>query len=402
MKIGIVTTWWNGAGASEVSLAFSKILLSQGNDVHVYARNESAVGTTLPLEFEHPAFSITNGAPSNSPLIKSLNVRHFISFVKDRKLDVLIFNEQVDLTPVIESKKLGIRCIAYVDYYREDTVRTFEIYDALICNTKRHFEVFKWHKNVWFFPWGVDPSIYENILPTSTDNEFPFFHSCSYDPKRKGTDILLQSLEESDNLYCTIHAYPPLSNTLPQYKYLTELLKHKGRLREINRLVRQPGLYSLGRIYVYPSRLEGIGLSILEAAATGLHLVVPDIEPFSEFASPLGSTLVPIKTFRTRSDAYYWPIAEVSSASLSTAMETALKRIDLDPNHHQGIKDHIFENRNIFETHKELSNNILMLAFTNLREDILDYANNSSTQKVPVTYSGIPKKLFFKLRRHFR
>lgn len=402
MKIGIVTSWWNGAGAGEVSLAFSKVLLSNENSVYIYARNEFALGKTLPIPFEHPDFSVTPGVVSNSPLIKSINVRHFLNFISRNKIEVVIFNEQVDLTPVIELKKLGIRCIAYVDYYKEDTVSSFKIYDALICNTRRHFDVFKWHPNAWFLPWGIDPSLYKNTLAQASNNEFPFFHSCSYDPKRKGTDILLQSLADSDELRCTIHAFPALTETLPEYKSVITHLKLQGRLQEINELIRQPGLYSLGRVYVYPSRLEGIGLSILEAAASGLHLVIPDVEPFSEFALPFASTLIPIDTFRARNDAYYWPIAEVSSSSLVVAMNQALSSIQKDPDLHTRIQEYIFSTRNIFITHRTLSTLIEKLPFAPLQKEILDLAMNVSSQKVPVLYSGTLKKLIFRIRQVMR
>lgn len=402
MKIGIVTSWWNGAGAGEVSLAFSKVLLSSENSVFIYARNEFALGKTLPIPFEHPDFSVTPGVASNSPLIKSINIRHFLNFISRNKIEVVIFNEQVDVTPVIELKKLGIRCIAYVDYYKEDTVSSFKIYDALICNTRRHFDVFKWHPNAWFLPWGIDPSLYKNTIAKASNNEFPFFHSCSYDPRRKGTDILLESLAESDQLRCTIHAFPALSETLPEYEGVINDLKVQGRLQEINQLIRQPGLYSMGRIYVYPSRLEGIGLSILEAAASGLHLVVPDIEPFSEFALPFASTLVPIDTLRARSDAYYWPIAEVSSSSLVMAMNQALSSVQKDSSIHKRIQDSIFSTRNIYLTHSMLSSLIEELPFTPLQKKLLDSAMKISSQTIPVIYSGTLKKLIFQISQVVR
>lgn len=402
MKIGIVTSWLNGTGAGEVSLNFSKVLLSAGNSVHVYSRNEITPGKTLPIPFEHPNFSVTPAASSNSPLVKSLNIRDFLKFIARNEIDSVIFNEQVDLTPVIELKKLGIRCIAYVDYYREDTVNSFRIYDALICNTLRHFNVFKWHPNAWLLPWGIDPSLYKNTVAKSSNNEFPFFHSCSYSPRRKGTDILLESLAESDQFRCTIHAFPSLSETLPEYKDVIKKLKLQGRLQEINQLIRQPGLYSMGRIYVYPSRLEGIGLSILEAAASGLHLIVPDIEPFTEFALPFASTLVPIDSFRSRSDAYYWPIAEVSSSSLVVAMNQALSSIQKDPELHTRIQESIFSTRNIFSTHSKLSMLIEKLPFAPLQKEILDLAMNVSSQKVPVLYAGFLKKLIFRIRHATR
>ena len=400
MRIAIVTTWWSGAGAGEVSLAFAKVLLQSGHDIYIYARHESSfAGDSGSISLSESNIKIWKGKRSNSPLIKSVHLRDFIQFLNSNLIDLVIFNEQVDLTPVIAAKKAGIRCVAYVDYYREDTVKSFGIYDALICNTKRHFEVFSWHKNAWFLPWGIDPSIYESVKIQEIANEFPFFHSCSYDPKRKGTDILLRSLEKFRDLYCTIHAYPSLSQTLPEEQRLIEMLKDQGRLKEINRLVRQPGLYSMGRIYVYPSRLEGIGLSILEAQATGLHLVAPNVEPFSDLAVPFGSTLVSPKTYRTRADAYYWPLAEIDSEDLGSAMNQALNQISSNPRHSEEIRNYVFNERNIFITHEFLAQRLESLLFQSLDNSELGMLLNVSSQKIPVSYHGWLKKIVFSLRQ---
>jgi glycosyltransferase involved in cell wall biosynthesis len=399
MKIAIVTTWWSGAGAGEVSLAFAKVLLKSGHDIYIYARHESSfTGDPHSISPSESNIKIWHGKKSNSPLIKSVHSKDFVHFLKSNLIDLVIFNEQVDLTPVIAAKRAGIRCVAYVDYYREDTVNSFEIYDALICNTKRHFDVFRWHENAWFLPWGVDPSIYEGIEIQESADEFPFFHSCSYDPKRKGTDILLRSLEKFKDLRCTIHAYPSLSQTLPEERNLIEKLKNEGRLREINRLVRQPGLYSMGRIYVYPSRLEGIGLSILEAQATGLHLVAPNVDPFSDLAVPFGSTLVSPKTCRTRADAYYWPIAEVDSEDLGFAMNQALEHIRSNPSHSEDIRNYVFSKRNIYLTHESLAKRLDSLGFKSIKSSDIKSLMNVSTQKIPVTYNGRFKKFFLQLR----
>lgn len=400
MNIAIITTWWTGAGAGEVSLAFARVLIREGHNIYIYARHEEgqseANSTFVPPDSK---IQVWEGKKSDSPLIKSLHLKDFKHFISENEIDVIIFNEQVDLSPVVLAKELGILCIAYVDYYREDTVKSFEIYDALICNTRRHFSVFSWHPNSWFLPWGVDSSLYSNIQLDKTATAFPFFHSCSYDPVRKGTDILLDAMIKFPEFRCTIHASPSLETTLSSHKRIIKILKEEGRIKEINRLVRQPGLYSLGSIYVYPSRLEGIGLSILEAQANGLHLIAPDTEPFSEFAIPFGSTLVPPKLYRARSDAYYWPIAEVDAEALGNAMGKALKQVTLNPNQHVEIKKYIFRERDIFFTHRSLGSLIENLTFRSVKKSDLKQILDVSSQKVPILYRGRFKHAIFKLRK---
>ena len=44
-----------------------------------------------------------------------------------------------------------------------------------------------------------------------------------------------------------------------------------------------PGLYHLGDVYVYPSRLDGVGLTVGEALACGLPVITTENGPMDEF-----------------------------------------------------------------------------------------------------------------------
>ena len=82
-----------------------------------------------------------------------------------------------------------------------------------------------------------------------------------------------------------------------------------------------PGLYHLGDVYVYPSRLEGIGLTQAEALACGLPLIVPDNPPMNEFITPESGLTVPIDKLWARADGYYWPQCLVNLDALTEAMQ---------------------------------------------------------------------------------
>ncbi len=73
----------------------------------------------------------------------------------------------------------------------------------------------------------------------------------------------------------------------------------------------------MGDVYVYPTRLEGIGLTIAEAMAAGLPVIIPDEQPMNEFVYDDYPLLVGIESEGTRDDGYFWPEIEVSTTSLA-------------------------------------------------------------------------------------
>lgn len=110
---------------------------------------------------------------------------------------------------------------------------------------------------------------------------------------------------------------------LPHLTVEINQLIERGVLEVVTETVTRPGLYHLGDVYLYPSRLEGIGLTIAEALSCGLPVVVPDNGPMNEFAEE-HSKLVAIDQFISRSDGYYWPECIPNIDSLRSAMESYL------------------------------------------------------------------------------
>jgi 1,2-diacylglycerol 3-alpha-glucosyltransferase len=105
-------------------------------------------------------------------------------------------------------------------------------------------------------------------------------------------------------------------------------LHHEGKLRIIEATVPAPGCYHLGDVYVYPSRLDGIGLTIAEALSCGLPVIVPDTPPMNEFVGETNGQKVAIGKLYSRSDGYYWPQCEVDLFSLIQKMQWYIDRQD--------------------------------------------------------------------------
>lgn len=311
MNIGIVTTWFE-RGAAYVSLQYAD-LLKKENNIFIYARG--GYDATY-----HPEFNITVDKDHNILVKSALNIDLFEKWITENKITHILFNEQFWCEPIILAKKLNIICIAYIDYYTPETVDLFHIYDKLICNTKRHFSVFEKLKNAEYLPWGTDVDLFK--FEEKSNTELTFFHSTGWSPYRKGTDFLIDAFYDI-RLSCRliIHSQGDLLKLMPNSRFKINELVEKGKLQIIEETLEAPGLYHLGDVYVYPTRLEGIGLTIAEALSCGLPTIVPDNGPMNEFICPETCKVVSVEFFKKRKDNYYWPMCEVSIDDLKKQME---------------------------------------------------------------------------------
>ena len=318
MKIGIVTTWFE-RGAAYVSRQYRQ-KLAEEHDVYIYARGGEKYAVGDPAWDD---YRVTWG--KRLPFVSATTVdqRDFRRWLARNGIELVIFNEQKSWPAVVLCNELGIVTGAYVDYYTEETVPLFACYDFLVCNTRRHHSVFAWHPQSYFIPWGTDVNLFK---PRRTDRAAPrvltFFHSAGMSPRRKGTDLLLEAYAHlKGGARLVIHSQVPLLQALPDRSQLVDNLMSAGSLMLIEETVAAPGLYHLGDVYVYPSRLEGIGLTVPEALACGLPVITTDQPPMNEFVVH-GETgwLLRVARFVSRSDGYYWPQAIVEVASLHDAM----------------------------------------------------------------------------------
>lgn len=331
MKIGIVTTWFE-RGAAAVSRQFMDVLTEQGHEVYIYARGGEQFAKGEP-NWDLPNVTWNSFLYSNIPT--DINRKQFTHWVKSNELNAVLFNEQQYLGPILWAKTLNVKTIAYVDYYTKENFKAYRVYDQLWCNTKRHFSAFSWHKNAKYIPWGTNIELYS---PKSEDKkrDYYFFHSAGMSPFRKGTDVFVNALyQESKNLLSMgrkslIHTQVSLIKTFPELKEKIDYLIRNGLLDVVKKTIPAPGLYNKGVVYVYPSRLEGIGLTLAEAAAAGLYIVTTDEEPMKEFAMEGCSTLIPVDEKYEREDGYYWDMVTPSAIELSKIL---LKSPNIDPNY---------------------------------------------------------------------
>ena len=313
MNIGFVTTWLN-RGAAYVTRAYIASL-SEGNQIYVYARGGEVEEKGRD---EWDQNFVTWGTRSHFGIPTYIIWPDFKKWVISNRLDVIIFNEQQSWDIILKCINLGVKIGTYVDYYTRDTVPFFELFDFLLCNTQRHFGVFKHYPQCYFIPWGTDCVLYSGESPKPSNGLVTFFHSCGMSPNRKGTDLLIKSFHEIKGpTRLVIHSQVPLKD--PELKNILSL---DDRITLLVDTVGPPGLYHMGDVYVYPTRLEGIGLTIAEALASGLPVITADNGPMNEFVvHGLNGRLVKTCKCQKREDNYYWDECECDPKSLEDAMK---------------------------------------------------------------------------------
>ena len=311
MRIGFVSTWFE-RGAAYVTSQFESTLASR-HTTFVYARAGETYAKGNPI-WDRP--NVTWGLRLDGTAI---SWSHFRKWVDANDIELVFFNEQADLEPVLMLRKErpDVKIGSYVDYYREDSVNDFRFYDFLICNTQRHYSVFRWHPQCYYIPWGTDTKLF-SCKRESTDGRIRFFHSVGMSA-RKGTDILISAFVKS-GLYrdskLILHTQVDIGKLLGID--VSRFSDHNIEL--VHATIPAPGLYHKGDVYVYPTKLEGIGLTIFEALSCGMPVITTDNAPMNEVVNDDVGRLISVERFVSRADGYYWPLSICNVDSLVEGM----------------------------------------------------------------------------------
>ncbi len=313
MNIAIVTTWFP-SGAGYVSKAYRETL-ENGNSVYIYARGGENMSSDSIWDD-----SFVTWAPVS--VYNEIRTNHFLKWLKTKRIDIVLFNEQHYWEPVVRARKAGFFIGTYIDYYTEETVPLFEIYDFLICNTKRHLSVFNWHPNCLYVPWGTNIHKFKTQRKPE-ESSLSFIISLgwegNYTGDRKGLLFVINAFKQVQG-DCTLKIFSqlPLEKCRLEWR---ELIDNDRRIDFIEGTY-DPFPFNKGDIYVYPSRLDGIGLSLPEAISSGLACITTDNAPMNEFVTDFyNGRLVKVSRLISRQDGYYWPQSIVSIESLKEIMQ---------------------------------------------------------------------------------
>jgi len=322
--IGIVTTWFP-RGAAYVSKQFRETLLEEYN-VLIYARGGEKFAKGDPnWNFPYVTWAEKTFGVGRT----GIDPDHFFKWVNKNNIKLVIFNEQQDFNILYECKKRNLTIIAYIDYYKKNNVENFRVYDGLICNTKRHYSVFKNFKNAVYIPWGTKIELFKKSKIKKDYKKIIFFHNAGMIGfnQRKGTKELIQAFKniKERKKRLIIHSQVSLGRLGVKYQlYCIFSPKIKIIRKDIY------GLFHLGDIYAYPTKHEGIGLTICEALASGTPVITTNSPPMNEFIiDGYNGKLVEVIKYKPRSDNHYWDEAIISVEDLQKKMEYFLEHPEI-------------------------------------------------------------------------
>ncbi len=313
MRIGFVSTWFE-RGAAYVTRAYIDALKGK-HDIFVYVRGGEYYSIKDPnWDHEYVAWGLRLGGTK-------ICWNHFKKWILTNKLDVIFFNEQKDLDVVIRLKQNfpQLKIGSYIDYYKADTIQSFDLFDFLICNTKRHYSVFQNHQQCYYVGWGTDINLFKPRNKPENQHELVFFHSAGLSA-RKGTDLLIEAFIEGELYKSSRLIIHTQSNLKLPYGVASDDLE-KYNINVILETVSAPGLYHHGDVYVYPTYLEGLGLTLYEALSAGLPVITTDYAPMNEVIDESVGKLVQVEKIMCRQDGYYWPLTICNKQALISAME---------------------------------------------------------------------------------
>ncbi len=301
-RIGFVTIWFE-RGQSYVTRTL-RDALAREHDTYIFARTGSVDGKPM-LQ--------TDGvwAVDNLTTHPSYEISHdvFRGWVRRNYIDTVVFNEEYDWSLVAFARSLGIKVVTYLDYLKEDWLPKMHLYDAVLCSTRRSYDIVKNVCNAAFVGWGLDTDLF--APRDDGDQKYTFFHNAGWlgTNFRKMTPAAILAFDAISPLVpdatLLIHSQSSLERLPGQAR---TIVQSNPRISCHFGSVAAPGLYHKAKVLLFPTKLEGLGLPLFEALSTGLAVIATDAAPMNEFVSHgQNGLLIPVVSRGERADGILFP-----------------------------------------------------------------------------------------------
>lgn len=317
MKI-VIPTLWAPRGQAYVSRSLVQALRQGGHEVAVLARAGAAGKVKLTPR--------TSGPWAWEPM--TVLDRYTVTLEDIRitseeagwggNIDLVLFNEEYDFLLIEQVKSLGLKTATYLDFWHEGWKESSaSFFDGFLCSTRRSYNLIKEYapeEKIHFIGWGLD--VPREYTSRRRDPAFHFALNVGFFGigDRKGAG---QALTAFGNIVRRWTEASIRDRKNPSYFFPSFLLHMQvnantgswpfGSFPVVGEL-EPPGIASMGRVYVYPAKLDGLGLSLLEALACGRPAIATDAPPWNEFIrNGENGWLIPVAETRRREDGIAFP-----------------------------------------------------------------------------------------------
>jgi len=370
-RLGFVSIWFE-RGQSYVTRALRDVLRNDF-DTCVFARMGGVNGTKMQKReknWNDPDITYFNDYKIPPAVLKDWIVTH--------NLDAVIFNEEYDWDLVYACRQHGVKTLTYMDYYKEEWDSFLALYDGILCSTRRSYDMVKDKAKAYFIGWGVDTDLFR---PAGRgEKKFTFFHNAGWAGInfRKMTPAVVLAFnaisKTRNNMNLLIHSQIPLEK---YPKFMQIIVKSNGTIEFRCETVPHPGLYHLGEIYVYPTKLEGLGLTVVEALSCGLPVITTDAPPMNEFViDGYNGLLVKVAKEVTRFDNIAFPETLVSINDLAVKMDFMAQEKKIREKMGKNARKMILKEYDWNKKQKEISGMMMNIVREDVKEKESVYENS--------------------------
>ncbi|MDB2516973.1 glycosyltransferase [Planktomarina temperata] len=313
-NLGIVTNW-GPSGAYEVSKKYIEALHEEYN-LHIYVRGNYLRKISHGPDIKVHCKSFT----TDSILLdeSQLDLFLFERWIKKNNIGLVLFNEQRTYAVFGLCRRLGVKIVLYLDYYTAESLQNLHLCDMLLCHTKRHVKACDLHNlKSTYIPWVPSRSKIGDKKIGQRNYDFGHSAGVGGPDDRKGTWHFIDLARQNKEKSFLLHIQPEH----PHLHRIFECLPDNCVLKIGHEVVEE--LYENIRCYVYPSKLEGLGLTLYEAIFNNLFVITTDNPPMNELG-----TLFPTKVYVSkvdyhycRSDGYFWPCSVPCGVGLNQVLQ---------------------------------------------------------------------------------
>ena len=319
LKIGFVTMWFE-RGQSYVTKTFRDVLARQ-HETFIFAR-QGGVGVQKFLETEG-FWKVPNLTTYDKYQIPPDVLKSWIS---SNKLDVIIFNEEYDWNLIKTAKDIGVKVVTYLDFYRYDWTPFMRLFDAVICSSKRTWEMVREFCSAYYVGWAINTDLFK---PVYGNEKATFFHNAGWlgINYRKMTPAAILAFDVVSKKHKDISLFIHAQVGVEKLPFLVrDILKKNNKITWYNKTVSAPGLYHKGKYLLFPTKLEGLGLPLFEALSCGLPVICTNTAPMNEVVRD-GVTGFEVQwaSSRQRYDGVAFHETIINVNSLVDAMERAIQ-----------------------------------------------------------------------------
>jgi len=281
VNIGIVAPFQKG-GYGYTVLDIRKQLIKYGHSVFVLARNNYT---------REPEFNVPNLEYYPSEGIPADLVKYWVGRNNIERCVFLGFDTKEDVDPL--EPLMEHTTLINIPMWENVTSKKFRIFDRIICPTQKCYSFFEDFDQAVYVKWGFDEEIFKPSQELLLDTKpIKYFHPVGKDtdndlsgkvPTLKGflnknrIDVTEQGELAPRSL---LYVHSLLSNNQKPVNYnLGHVIVGRQNLNRSEILT----LYQCSDCCVLPSKVEGLGLSFLEAIGCGIPILTVDEAPMNEF-----------------------------------------------------------------------------------------------------------------------